>query len=52
VTGALTSVVATLSSLFTAVTVVLAWVFLRERLTRIQWVGLLLILGGIVFVNI
>lgn len=52
VTGALTSVVATLSSLFTAVTVVLAWIFLRERLTPIQWVGLLLILGGIVFVNL
>ena len=52
VTGALTSVVATLSSLFTAVTAVLAWIFLRERLTPIQWVGLLLILGGIVFVNL
>jgi drug/metabolite transporter (DMT)-like permease len=52
VTGALTSVVATLSSLFTAVTVVLAWVFLRERLTRVQWVGLLLILAGIALVNV
>lgn len=52
VTGALTSVVATLSSLFTAVTVVLAWVFLRERLTRVQWVGLLRILAGIALVNV
>lgn len=52
VTGALTSVVATLSSLFTAVTVVLAWIFLRERLTRVQWVGLLLILAGIALVNV
>jgi drug/metabolite transporter (DMT)-like permease len=52
VAGALTSVVATLSSLFTAVTVVLAWVFLRERLTRIQWGGVLLILAGIALVNL
>jgi drug/metabolite transporter (DMT)-like permease len=52
VAGALTSVVATLSSLFTAVTVVLAWVFLRERLTRIQWGGVLLILAGIALVNV
>ncbi len=52
VTGALTSVVATLSSLFTAVTVVLAWLFLRERLTRIQWGGVLLILAGIALVNL
>lgn len=52
VAGALTSVVATLSSLFTAVTVALAWVFLRERLTRGQWVGIVLIFGGIVLVNL
>jgi uncharacterized membrane protein len=52
VSGGLTSVVATLSSLFTAVTVVLAWIFLRERLTRVQWVGLLLILAGIALVNV
>ncbi|HZC07302.1 MAG TPA: DMT family transporter [Ktedonobacterales bacterium] len=52
VTGALTSVVATLSSLFTAVTVVLAWIFLRERLTRVQWSGVLFILAGIALVNL
>ncbi|HEX8996982.1 MAG TPA: EamA family transporter [Ktedonobacterales bacterium] len=52
VAGALTSVVATLSSLFTAVTVVLAWIFLRERLTRPQWLGVALILGGIALVNL
>jgi drug/metabolite transporter (DMT)-like permease len=52
VAGALTSVVATLSSLFTAVTVVLAWIFLRERLTRIQWTGVAIILVGIVLVNL
>ena len=52
VAGALTSVVATLSSLFTAVTVVLAWIFLRERLTGIQWAGVLVILVGIALVNL
>ncbi len=52
VSGALTSVVATLSSLFTAVTVLLAWVFLRERLTRLQWVGVGSILVGIALVNL
>lgn|SRR5487761_2079237 len=49
---ALTSVVATLSSLFTAVTVILAWIFLRERLTRVQWGGVGLILVGIALVNL
>ena len=52
VSGALTSVVATLSSLFTAVTVLLAWVFLRERLTRAQWAGVAVILVGIALVNL
>lgn len=52
VAGALTSVVATISSLFTAVTVILAWFFLRERLTSIQWIGVAIILGGIVLVNL
>jgi uncharacterized membrane protein len=52
VTGALTSIVATLSSLFTAVTVALAWVFLRERLARTQWIGVAFILVGIALVNL
>lgn len=52
VTDALTSVVATLSSLFTAVTVMLAWLFLHERLTRVQWSGVALILVGIALVNL
>ncbi len=52
VTGALTSIVATLSSLFTAVTVALAWVFLHERLARTQWVGIAFILVGIALVNL
>jgi drug/metabolite transporter (DMT)-like permease len=48
---ALTSVVVTLSSLFSAVTVLLAWVVLRERLTLWQWVGVLTILLGVLLVN-
>lgn len=51
ITTALTSIVVTISSLFTAFTVLLAWIFLRERLGRWQWVGVALILGGIVLVN-
>jgi drug/metabolite transporter (DMT)-like permease len=44
------SIVAVLSSLFSAVTVVLAWIFLRERLARTQWLGIIAIFGGIVVV--
>jgi drug/metabolite transporter (DMT)-like permease len=49
---ALTSVVVTLSSLFSAVTVLLAWVILRERLERWQWVGVFAILLGVLLVNL
>ncbi|HEX3273121.1 MAG TPA: DMT family transporter [Ktedonobacterales bacterium] len=49
---ALTSVVVTLSSLFSAVTVLLAWVILRERLALWQWVGVLTILLGVLLVNL
>ena len=48
---ALTSVVSVLSSLFSAVTVLLAWIFLRERLARWQWVGVVTILAGIALVS-
>lgn len=46
------SVVTLLASLFSAVTVLLAGVFLRERLLRSQWVGIALIFAGIILVNI
>lgn len=52
IAGALTSVVAPLSSLFTAVTVLLAWLLLRERLGRLQWAGVCLILVGVALVNL
>jgi drug/metabolite transporter (DMT)-like permease len=47
-----TSIVTALASLFSAVTVLLAWVFLRERLTIGQWVGVGVILAGVLLVSI
>jgi len=46
------SVVSVLASLYGAVTVLLSWIFLRERLERSQWLGILLIFAGIVCVSI
>lgn len=46
------SVVTVLVSLFSAVTVLLACVFLRERLERTQWAGIALILAGVALVNL
>jgi drug/metabolite transporter (DMT)-like permease len=46
------AVVAVLSSLFAAVTVLLAWIFLRERIRWGQWLGLAFILAGIVLVSL
>lgn len=46
------SVVSVLASLYGAVTVVLSWIFLRERLERSQWLGLVFIFAGIVLVSI
>lgn len=46
------SVVSVLVSLFSAVTVVLAWVLLRERLGRSQWAGIGAIFLGIALVSI
>ena len=45
------SVVSVLASLYGAVTVVLSWIFLRERLERSQWLGIVLIFAGIVLVS-
>jgi drug/metabolite transporter (DMT)-like permease len=46
------AVVSVLASLYGAVTVVLSWIFLRERLDRTQWLGIVLIFTGIVLVSL
>ena len=46
------SVVSVLASLYGAVTVLLSWIFLRERLERSQWLGIVLIFAGVVMVSI
>ena len=46
------SVVSVLASLYGAMTVLLSWIFLRERLERCQWLGIVLIFAGIVFVSL
>ena len=45
------SIVSVLASLYGAVTVLLSWIFLRERLARSQWLGIFLIFAGIVLVS-
>ena len=45
------STVTILSSLYSAVTVLLAWIFLRERLRHSQWLGILVVFVGIVLIN-
>jgi drug/metabolite transporter (DMT)-like permease len=46
------AVVSVLASLYGAVTVVLSWIFLRERLEPSQWFGIFLIFVGIVLVSL
>lgn len=50
-TGAV-AVVSVLASLFSTVTVLLAWMFLRERLHWSQWLGIVVIFVGIALVSI
>lgn len=45
-------VAAVLSALFPGATVLLAWIFLRERLTRNQWIGILSALIAIVLMTL
>jgi drug/metabolite transporter (DMT)-like permease len=49
---AYTTVTTALGSLYSAVAVVLAWLFLRERLRPAQWVGILTILSGVLLVSL
>ena len=46
------SVVSVLASLYGAVTVILSGIFLRERLERTQWLGIVLIFAGVILVSI
>ena len=46
------SIVTVLSSLYGAVTVLLGGIFIRERIANSQWLGIALIFGGIVLVNL
>ena len=46
------TVVTALASLFSVVTVLLAWLFLRERLAAHQWIGVTVLLGGILLVSL
>jgi drug/metabolite transporter (DMT)-like permease len=45
-------VAAVLSSLYPGATVLLAWVFLKEHVTRIQAIGILLALGAIILLTL
>jgi drug/metabolite transporter (DMT)-like permease len=45
-------VTAVLSALFPGATVLLAWIFLRERLTRNQWIGILSAMTAIILMTI
>jgi drug/metabolite transporter (DMT)-like permease len=49
---AYTSIVTALASLFSAVTVLLAWAIMRERLTPMQWGGVAVILAGVLLVSL
>ncbi len=46
------TVVTALASLFSVITILLAWVLLRERLSKHQWAGVAVILLGVLLVSI
>jgi drug/metabolite transporter (DMT)-like permease len=46
------SVVTALASIFSAVTVLLAWVLLRERLVASQWAGVAAVIAGVLLVSV
>ena len=52
VAGESTAIVTALAAIFSAVTVLLAWAFLRERLAGYQWAGVGVILVGVVLVSV
>ena len=52
ISTAYVSVVAALASIFSAVTVLMAWVLLHERLASSQWVGVVAVLAGVLLVSL
>jgi drug/metabolite transporter (DMT)-like permease len=51
-TGGQVAIVGVIASLFTAVTVLLAWIFIREKLQWSQWLGVGIIFVALVLVNL
>ncbi len=51
-TTSFATVVTALASLFSVITLLLAGLFLRERLARVQWAGVIVILLGVLMVSI
>lgn len=45
--GEFSEITAVISSLFGGVTVLLAWIFLKEKISSIQWAGVAIILSGV-----
>jgi drug/metabolite transporter (DMT)-like permease len=51
-TGGQVAIIGVIASLFSAVTVLLAWIFIREKLQWTQWLGVGIIFVAIVLVNV
>ena len=51
-TGGQVAIIGVIASLFSAVTVLLAWIFIREKLQWNQWLGIAIIFVAIVLVNV
>jgi drug/metabolite transporter (DMT)-like permease len=45
-----TTVVTALASLFSVVTILLAWLLFKDRLAKLQWLGIAIILAGVLLV--
>jgi drug/metabolite transporter (DMT)-like permease len=52
VDSAYTTTTTALTSLYSTVTILLAWVILRERLARMQWAGVGVVLAGVFLVSL